>query len=233
LRIDRDIAAGLFFMVLGAVGLYIGADYAFGTSARMGAGLVPKLLCGVLLGLGCLITLKGIAAGSGPVEAWAFGPLAFILAAVLAFGAYLESLGLKGATVSAVLAAGTGRTRPGRMQMALLGVAMACLVAVLLPGFARKVGPVATSSLLAVAGAALVAHIVIYARSECLRALCALVLLAVVLAVLAVLAVIVFVDFLGLTFKSLLVLWLWQPVKAALVIPILQAMRSLFFLVRS
>ncbi|MGH8334146.1 MAG: hypothetical protein ACRES0_27530, partial [Pseudomonas sp.] len=60
MKVDQDIAAGIFFIALGALGLALGWDYPFGTTARLGAGFVPKLLCGMLVTVGIIIAGVGL-----------------------------------------------------------------------------------------------------------------------------------------------------------------------------
>ena len=222
--INKDLAAGLLFLALGVAGLYVGADYAFGTTARMGPGFVPKLLCWGLVVLGCVITLVGFMAGGEAMDRWAVGPLMVILTAVLVFGAYLEPFGLEGATIGAVLLASTGRVPQGRVQLMLLAVAIVLLGMALLPGVARKLWPLLAMSLLPGAGLAILAQIAISAHSETVRAMVEQATLAIVL---AMLAVVVFVDALGLTFRSIFVMDLWLPVKTNLVQPVAQFIRGL------
>ncbi len=225
MTVTKDLAAGLFFIVLGAAGLFIGADYAFGTSARMGPGFVPKFLCWALVGLGSVIALLGVAGRGEAMDGWAMGPLLVISAAVLVFGAYLEPFGLEGATIGAVLVAGSGRAQQSRLQLTLVVLAMLLLTTVLLPGMTRKVGPEITTGLLTAAGVLLAAHLVLYAVKEDLREMIEQAVLALAL---SVISVIIFVDALGLTFKSIFALDLWLPVKKALVLPVVGAVRGLF-----
>ena len=56
----KNVLAGLMFVAVGALGLWISRDYPIGTALRMGTGYVPRLLCWVLLGLGVVIFLQGL-----------------------------------------------------------------------------------------------------------------------------------------------------------------------------
>ena len=47
-----DVLAGLMFIAIAALGLWVSRDYPVGTALRMGTGYVPRLLCWILLGLG-------------------------------------------------------------------------------------------------------------------------------------------------------------------------------------
>ncbi len=226
MSIDRDVAAGLFFIAIGALGLYIGADYAFGTPAKMGAGFVPKLLAWGLIGIGVIVALAGFAQrGENGMEAWAFGPLLVILASVVAFGAGLESLGFEGAAIGSILVASSGRARQSSLQIALLLIAIFGLTASLWPGMTRTIGHGATFGLLVASGAALLVHWILYAVTETPRALIEQFVLG---GALAIAGVIVFADFLGLPFKSLFVLSVWLPFKAAVILPTMNAVRGIF-----
>jgi len=226
LQINKDVAAGLFFMTIGAVGLVIGADYAFGTTAKMGAGFVPKLLAWTVIGLGAIIVLMGAAAGSSDhMEPWAFGQLFIILSAVLIFSALLERVGFEGAVIASVLLAGSAQSRPGIPQMVLVIAAIVLLLVVLFPGMSRRIGGDIVTILMWSALTALLAHVVIYAIGAPIRTLVETLLLAVAL---AVFCVIVFADLLSLPFKSLFVLDLWLPVKNTVFVPVFNLLRGLF-----
>ena len=226
MQINKDVAAGVFFMALGAIGLVIGADYAFGTTAKMGAGFVPKLLAWGVIGLGAIIVLTGAAAGSSDrMEPWAFGPLVIILSAVLVFSALLERVGFEGAVIAAVLLAGSAQSRPNIVQTVLVIASIAVLLVVLYPGMSRRIGGSITDILLWGVVAALLAHVVLYAVGAPIRTLVETLILAVAL---AVFCVIVFADLLGLPFKSLFVLDLWLPVKNTVFVPVFNLLRGLF-----
>lgn len=119
MSLDKDVFAGLFFMGLGALGLFLGADYAFGTAARMGPGFLPRLLCLTLIGVGAVIALVGLVRRGPGQEAWDWDPLAWILLAVMAFTATIETLGLAIATAVGALLARLGDV-PGTARHTLL-----------------------------------------------------------------------------------------------------------------
>ena len=60
-------------MALGALGLWLGWDYAFGTTARMGPGFVPKLLCWLLVGTGAVVAAIGLTAFCVALFIWGLG----------------------------------------------------------------------------------------------------------------------------------------------------------------
>ncbi len=227
---DKDIWAGLFFMGLAALGLYIGADYAFGTPARMGAGFLPKLLCWSLLGLGGVITLTGLLRRGEGMGEWAWGELLAILSAVLLFGAALEILGLEAAILGAVLIGGTGAPSPNRFERSCLVIASITLSLYLMPGFATKITAVTGASAASTAVgviAVLASAIAVVSHSQ--RVPLATMLERVLLGVgLGVVCIIVFVDGLGLTMKSVVVMDVWNVIKSVIIRPTISLISTLF-----
>lgn len=227
MSIDRDVWAGLFFMGLAALGLFIGSDYAFGTPARMGAGFLPKLLCWALLGLGGLIVLTGIVRRGEPMEAWAWGQLLAILCAVLVFGASLEGLGLEFAILGAILVGGTADPTPNRLERTLLVVMALTLAVFLWPGTAAKLAPLTkdwpvAGPLTILAGTAMAVLVLSHARRVPLWVLVERLALAVGL---GIACIIIFVDGLGLALKSAYVIDGWNVVKSVVFRPLISIFR--------
>ena len=95
----KDVLAGLLFVAVAVVGLYVSRDYPIGTAVRMGTGYVPRLLCWLLLGLGAWVLVQGFfemqseqAASPSATAAWR--PLVFVTASLVIFGLSIERLGL-------------------------------------------------------------------------------------------------------------------------------------------
>ena len=144
MKVDQDIAAGVFFMALGTAGFVLGWDYPFGTTARMGAGFVPKLLSGLLLGAGIIVTGIGILRRAQPMQRWHLRPLLFVLASVLVFGALIETGGLVPATIGMVLVAAAATLDTRWLETTIVGVALAgaaVLIFVKGLGLAMKILP--------------------------------------------------------------------------------------------
>jgi hypothetical protein len=57
-----DVLAGLLFIGLALLGLWLSRDYPIGTALRMGTGYVPRLLCWILFGLGAVVLVQGLRA---------------------------------------------------------------------------------------------------------------------------------------------------------------------------
>ena len=105
----KIVLAGLLFMTVAVLGLWISRDYPIGTALRMGTGYVPRLLCWILLGLGALVLLQGLRDAreaeqvGGDRAAWR--PVIFVTASLVVFGLAIERLGL---VVSIALVVGIG-----------------------------------------------------------------------------------------------------------------------------
>ena len=125
MKVDQDIAAGVFFILLAVVGLWLGWDYPFGTTARMGAGFVPKLLCTLLLVAGIIIAAVGLIRRAEPMARWHLRPLLLVLASVLVFGGLIEQGGLVLATIGMVLVAAAASTDTRWLETAIVGVVLA------------------------------------------------------------------------------------------------------------
>ncbi len=106
----KDVLAGLLFIAVAALGLWLSRDYPIGTALRMGTGYVPRLLCWLLLGLGVVVLVQGLreAQDARPLSAGdisALRPVVFVTASLVIFGLSIERLGL---VASILLLTGVG-----------------------------------------------------------------------------------------------------------------------------
>jgi len=95
--VRKNVLAGLLFMAIAVLGLWLSREYPIGTALRMGTGYVPRLLCWVLLALGACVLVQGLREGPGGQDAGAdFGwrPLVLVTASIALFGLSVERLGL-------------------------------------------------------------------------------------------------------------------------------------------
>src|SRR5436190_11672755 len=87
----KDVLAGLLFIVIALLGLWLSRDYPIGTALRMGTGYVPRLLCWILLGLGVVILVQGLREAQ-TVRVLSFGdrtgwrPVVFVTLSLVIFG---------------------------------------------------------------------------------------------------------------------------------------------------
>src|SRR6266699_6201667 len=64
----KNALAGLMFIGLAVLGLWLSRHYPIGTALRMGTGYVPRLLCWILMGLGAAILVQGLREKDAPPE---------------------------------------------------------------------------------------------------------------------------------------------------------------------
>ena len=98
----KNVLAGLMFILIATLGLWLSRNYPIGTALRMSTGYVPRLLCWLLMGLGAIVLVQGLREPD-PAEprrsdapgalAW-LRPLLVVTAALIVFGLSLERLGL-------------------------------------------------------------------------------------------------------------------------------------------
>jgi len=127
----KDVLAGLLFIAVAALGLWLSRDYPIGTALRMGTGYVPRLLCWLLLGLGVVVLVQGLreAQDGRPLSAGdisALRPVVFVTASLVIFGLSIERLGL---VVSILLLTGVGAVAArGLRPLETLAAAFALIV---------------------------------------------------------------------------------------------------------
>jgi hypothetical protein len=105
----KNVLAGLLFIAVAALGLWLSRNYPVGTTLRMSTGYVPRLLCWVLIGLGAVVLLQGLRepdtaasdqsppAGAEPAPPGLLAqlrPIAMVTLSLVAFALTLEPLGL-------------------------------------------------------------------------------------------------------------------------------------------
>ena len=66
----KDMASGIFLMVVALAGLYLNMDHSLGSARRMGPGYMPMLVLWLQLGLGALIFLLALRGGPDDLETW-------------------------------------------------------------------------------------------------------------------------------------------------------------------
>ena len=127
----KDVLAGLLFIAVAALGLWLSRDYPIGTALRMGTGYVPRLLCWLLLGLGAIILVQGLreAQDTRPMssaDVSALRPVVFVTASLVIFGLSIERLGL---VVSILLLIGVGAVAArGSRPLETLAAALVLIV---------------------------------------------------------------------------------------------------------
>lgn len=100
---QQDVAAGLFFIIIGFLGFWLVKDLPMGRPVRMGPGYIPTWLGYIMMFLGAVIGLKGFFREGPSLESWALKPLALILGSILVFAFLIEPAGLVITAIALVL----------------------------------------------------------------------------------------------------------------------------------
>ena len=94
----KNVLAGLMFMGIGALGLWLSRNYAIGTALRMSTGYVPRLLCWILIGLGAVVLIQGVREETPrtpqPPALAQLWPVLVVTASLVIFALAIEQLGL-------------------------------------------------------------------------------------------------------------------------------------------
>ena len=128
--VNQDSLAGLMFAAFGALGLWFGRNYGMGTSARMGPGYLPTILCVGMILLGAVIGFRGVTIGAGPVAALRLRPIVAVLLGLVAFLLLLQRLGLPAAVFTSVAIGSFGGDKVRPVETILLAAFLAVTVSV-------------------------------------------------------------------------------------------------------
>lgn len=92
--VPRDVAAGLFLLLIAGVAWFGIADLPVGESSGIGPGFVPKGVALLVALFGVIIFVNGLAGDRAPLERLSLrGPL-FVLGSIAVFAASIRTLGL-------------------------------------------------------------------------------------------------------------------------------------------
>lgn len=127
---EKDFWSGVMFIAFGLAFAGFAQQYDMGTAQRMGPAFFPTILGGLLVALGAVIAIKGLAAETmdGKIEQFHFGPLAWVLGSVVAFGLLLRPAGLIVALVALIGISSLGSHEFKLRDTVLLAIGLCALV---------------------------------------------------------------------------------------------------------
>lgn len=121
----QDLGAGLLFIAIGGLGLYLAKDLNFGSARSMGPGFFPTWLSGLVIALGIITAARSLVLAGPPIGRLNLRPLLFILAAVVLGGFLIDKFGLAIALVAMTAVAALSRADTKWAEVLALGVIMA------------------------------------------------------------------------------------------------------------
>jgi len=93
-RNNQDFWAGIMFIGVGALAMFVARSYSFGSTLRMGPGYFPSVLGGILILFGIFIMAKGLRISSERIKGrWSIRALIVLPLSVLLFGVFIRHLG--------------------------------------------------------------------------------------------------------------------------------------------
>ena len=102
----KDFYAGVMFFTVGLAAMILAFSYPLGTSARKGPGYFPRVLGGLLMALGAILSLRSFKMEGGPIAGFAWKAIALVLGGVCLFGAIVNIVGLVVATTALIFVSG-------------------------------------------------------------------------------------------------------------------------------
>ena len=104
IRNPKNFWSGVMFFALGLGFALFAQNYDMGTAQRMGPAYFPTVLGALLALLGLGIAIGGLAreGHDGKIDKFHFGPIAWIIGAIVVFGVLLRPAGLVVALVALV-----------------------------------------------------------------------------------------------------------------------------------
>ena len=126
---NRDFLAGLLFLALGMLTMYVARDYPIGLVARMGPGYFPMVLGGLLCLFGVIVMMRGIRIGTPVGGTWGWRPLGLITFSIVVFGFTMEKLGLVPALILLFFVAALAGREFRFKEVLLLAILMSAFAA--------------------------------------------------------------------------------------------------------
>jgi len=124
-RGNTDVYSGFLLVAISTVALLYIRTLTIGTVLDMGPGYFPLGLAVILLGMGLVLVVKGLAATGSPVGTIHLRPLFFILLSFAVFGLLIERAGLVIAILVQVAIAHFASRESTWLASVITGIALA------------------------------------------------------------------------------------------------------------
>jgi len=123
-RNNRDFWAGIFYIGLGAIGMWMARDYPFGSALRMGPGYFPSVLGGMMIAFGVAVLLMGVKNNEKIKPGFSWRALIVLPIATVAFGVTMEEAGFIPALMLLIPISAAASKEFNWLEVALLTVGL-------------------------------------------------------------------------------------------------------------
>ena len=93
LRSNKDFLAGLMFIGVGVLAMFMSRDYPMGSALRMGPGYFPMVLGGIMAAFGIYVMIRGLRTQEKVQGNWSLRALFIMPLATVIFGVLMEEAG--------------------------------------------------------------------------------------------------------------------------------------------
>lgn len=94
MKAPQEFAAGVFLLVIAAIGFFGAGKLSFGRLAAIGPGFMPQSVIVMLAALGLLLVAMSFTSNGAPLSRWTIRAPVFVFGAALLFGWTIRPLGL-------------------------------------------------------------------------------------------------------------------------------------------
>ena len=127
----KDFYAGLLFFAIGLFAMVLAFGYPLGTAARMGPGYFPRVLGGIMMVLGVILSARSFKLEGHPITPFAWKAIGLVLGSIAIFGAIVMKAGLVIATVALIVISGLA-SKEFNLKESLISSVVLATAAVLL-----------------------------------------------------------------------------------------------------
>jgi hypothetical protein len=130
MRLTKDLASGMLFILFGIGSALVASEYEFGTPIRMGPGFFPIIMGGAIALLGVIVAVGAILSPGKdePIATIHFGPIFFVSIAIIGFGLLVERAGLAPALLALIVLSSFARKERNLMELGLICLTLMAVV---------------------------------------------------------------------------------------------------------
>jgi putative tricarboxylic transport membrane protein len=118
IRSQQDLAAGLFIIGLGLLAIFLSWDLPMGSLRQIGAGMLPKSIATICIGLGALLALSALRFNGDKLSGWSWRGVIFVLGGAVLFG-----LAIRGFEIGSLKVPQLGLVVAGPLVVVVAGLA--------------------------------------------------------------------------------------------------------------